>query len=458
MLIRYAVSNFMSFKDQTIFSMAAGKATHHRDHIINCKGKRILKGGFIFGLNAGGKSNLIRSILFAQNIVLKGLNRVNCEKKYFRIDPEYKKKPGTFQFDIFSNGVYYSYGFSVSYSRRVIVEEWLYRLKDSGQDLCIFHLKRDSNDITDIDSRLEFRNKEDQKRFDVYCMDIKAPKMADSLFLSDTALRSSDSKSFEDFLNVYDWFNKLFVLFPSSHFKKINYLAKRDEIRKFLAKYLNHFDTGIEQLETREIPLTRLLNGVPEKNRQELLSEIEDTLSKNKSDNKISFLNNRNGDSMLIEKKEDGLFATRLVADHGNAEDLFDLSEESDGTQRLYDLIPLYTKARDHSVIIIDELDRSFHSKLTIEFIHLFYKKSGNDETNYSQLIATTQDSSVLNLKYLRQDEIWFVERAADHSSHLYSLNKFKTRFDKDVQKAYLIGRYGAVPVFSQMDDIQEDP
>lgn len=42
----------------------------------------------------------------------------------------------------------------------------------------------------------------------------------------------------------------------------------------------------------------------------------------------------------------------------------------------------------------------------------------------------------------------WVVERNADNCSHLYSLDKYKERYDKKLSKAYLEGRYGAIPVF----------
>jgi len=51
-------------------------------------------------------------------------------------------------------------------------------------------------------------------------------------------------------------------------------------------------------------------------------------------------------------------------------------------------------------------------------------------------------------LDLLRKDEIWFVERQNDHNSKVFSLNKFKERFDKKKDKEYLIGRYGAIPIF----------
>ena len=50
----------------------------------------------------------------------------------------------------------------------------------------------------------------------------------------------------------------------------------------------------------------------------------------------------------------------------------------------------------------------------------------------------------------LRRDEIWFIERDTDNSSKIYSLDRFKERYDKKLSKAYLEGRYGAIPVFSQ--------
>ena len=135
----------------------------------------------------------------------------------------------------------------------------------------------------------------------------------------------------------------------------------------------------------------------------------------------------------------------KVVADHGRKDDPFDRRDESDGTQRLYDLLPLQRMFEQGSVVVIDELDRSLHTKATLEFIRTFFERSAGRR---SQLIATTHDASILDLALLRQDEIWFVERGDDHASTLFPLTKFKARFDKDIQKDYLLGRYGALPIF----------
>ena len=143
---------------------------------------------------------------------------------------------------------------------------------------------------------------------------------------------------------------------------------------------------------------------------------------------------------------EDGeLYAEKIMLDHGNSEELFELSDESDGTKRLFDLIPLYESGQKGKIIVVDELDRSFHSKLTEEYIKRFFEIT---KENSCQLICTTHDLNLMDLRILRQDEIWFIEREEDHSSRIYSLSDYKQRFDKNILNDYLIGRYGAIPCF----------
>ena len=103
MLLRFSVENYKSFKDQTVFYMTAGRSTQHSDHLIEVNGQRLLKGTYIFGANASGKSNFIEAVAFAQDIVVSGLNSANCDNKHFRIDDQYKNHPGIFQFDFLSN-------------------------------------------------------------------------------------------------------------------------------------------------------------------------------------------------------------------------------------------------------------------------------------------------------------------------------------------------------------------
>ena len=181
MLIRFTVENFLSFMDSTEFSMVAGKMTRHNDHIVNKNGKRILKGAYVFGANASGKSNLIRAIKFAKDVVTEGIENIDCDKKYFRLNAINKTKPGVFQFEFYSGGHFYSYGFAISYLTSSIEEEWLYRIDD--KDYCVFlRTKQEKKGSFVVTSDIKFKEKSKQDRFDIYVEDISSHKMAKIVF------------------------------------------------------------------------------------------------------------------------------------------------------------------------------------------------------------------------------------------------------------------------------------
>lgn len=153
-------------------------------------------------------------------------------------------------------------------------------------------------------------------------------------------------------------------------------------------------------------------------------------------------------DSLVeIKNVNGGLLAYEVVSNHGKIQIYLNIAMNLMELQRLFDLIPLFQKLLLNSVVLIDELDRSLHTKAAQEFINYFYSLT---EQNTSQLIVTTHDSNIMDLDFVRQDEIWFIERQKDHSSKLYSLNKFRARFDKKIEKDYLLGRYGAIPILDK--------
>lgn len=446
MLIRFAVENFMSFKEMTEFSMIAGKITRHSNHMAICNNKRVLKGAFLFGANASGKTNLIRAVAFARYIITDGLESTNCDKKYFRIDSIYKNRPGVFQFDIFAGGHFYSYGFALSYTELAIEEEWLYRI-DDNKDFCVFLRSKDANsEHYQFSSDIKFKEKAQQERFDVYASDISAAKMKKTLFLSDVFMRSPDDEpDYQAFRDVMEWFDHLFIIFPESKYGGITELIDNDDERTRLENLLNYFDTGIQSVSKKEVEFDKAFAFFPEK----FLDKVKVGLTKKLTEDGQGALVQH--DTSLVEVKQRGgtLLAYEVVSDHGNKEELFEYSDESDGTQRLFDLIPVYQKVVENCVVLIDELDRSLHTKAAQEFINYFYNLA---EHAYSQLIVTTHDSNIMDLDFVRQDEIWFIERQQDCSSKLYSLNKFRARFDKKVEKEYLLGRYGALPIFRQIN------
>lgn len=116
---------------------------------------------------------------------------------------------------------------------------------------------------------------------------------------------------------------------------------------------------------------------------------------------------------------------------------------------RLFDLMDMLLNTREDVLYVADELERSLHPKLTARFLQLFMELH---KGHCIQLLFTTHESSIMDQSVFRRDEIWFVERNAESSSTIYSLDLFKERYDKVLSKAYLEGRYGAVPVFSSFE------
>ena len=71
----------------------------------------------------------------------------------------------------------------------------------------------------------------------------------------------------------------------------------------------------------------------------------------------------------------------------------------------------------------------------------LFHRSAG------AQLICTTHNTNLLDLHKMRKDQIYFVNKKEDGSSDLYSLFDYKDfRDTMDLEKAYLQGRFDAVP------------
>ena len=137
---------------------------------------------------------------------------------------------------------------------------------------------------------------------------------------------------------------------------------------------------------------------------------------------------------------------TTIKLRHGKSIYDFDFEDESDGTRRLFDLLDMLLMKDDDVVYIVDELERSLHPKLTEHFMLLFGERHKQHKI---QLIFTTHESTIMDQELFRRDEIWFIERDENNNSKIYSLDHFKERYDKKLSKAYLEGRYGAIPVFN---------
>lgn len=119
----------------------------------------------------------------------------------------------------------------------------------------------------------------------------------------------------------------------------------------------------------------------------------------------------------------------------------FDI-EESNGTKVLFKLmLAVLTVIKEGGLLLVAELENSMHVKLIEYILNLI------NGSNSAQLIFTTHNTYLLNLKKFRKDQIYFVNKDVNGSSDLYSLYDFKGVKDGlDVEKAYLQGQFDAIP------------
>ena len=127
------------------------------------------------------------------------------------------------------------------------------------------------------------------------------------------------------------------------------------------------------------------------------------------------------------------------------------LSDESDGTRRLMTLAPAIERTlANGGVLVVDEIDREMHLMLVEYVVGRYQEKSSNP--NNAQIIFTTHETALLNQEILRRDQIYFVDKNRnDGASTLYSLVEFNVRNDMNILKAYLLGKFGAVPEIEEV-------
>lgn len=88
---------------------------------------------------------------------------------------------------------------------------------------------------------------------------------------------------------------------------------------------------------------------------------------------------------------------------------------------------------------------------MLVEYVVSRYQRKSSNQNN-AQIIFTTHETALLNQEVLRRDQIYFVDKKRnDGSSSLYSLVEFNVRNDMNILKAYLLGKFGAVPEINEV-------
>jgi len=71
-----------------------------------------------------------------------------------------------------------------------------------------------------------------------------------------------------------------------------------------------------------------------------------------------------------------------------------------------------------------------------------------------AQLVFTSHDTTLQQRNLLRRDQIWFTEKRPDGGTELYPLTDFKPSSGMAIDKSYLDGRFGAVPILPDTEDL----
>jgi AAA15 family ATPase/GTPase len=185
---------------------------------------------------------------------------------------------------------------------------------------------------------------------------------------------------------------------------------------------------------------------------RKIKESIKKDLSNGKKDS-IAILS-INKESYVIQEKAGQLKVLELVIfrnDQDNDEIAFELAEESDGTIRIIELIPVLIRlSKAHSVFVIDEIEKSLHVLLVKQLFDFMLNNKKRFENVESQLIASTHEINLLDIKRLfRKDEIWFVNKKCG-KSRVYSLANADVD-DLDIAKRYINGRFGATPFIKKV-------
>ena len=394
MILKIEFENFFSIRDRVRIDFRAANinTTLARElslNVMEWKGVPILKAIGLFGPNASGKSNILKAITFCCRMILD--SHLNNEGVTFNFEPfkfdGWQNKPSRFLIDFVCEDVEYEYAFELTRER--IISESLYHYP-VGRRAKIF--------VRDAEGKYSFGTGVMTKPSDVALNTIKK-----NLFLSRA---SSMNRGIAQ--KIYSYFRNQFLL-GLVNVNDMSALDSFNAYKKVILKALEICDTDITDIEVRkeQIPAPIVVPG-----QTELSYKLVDVL--------------------------------RFKTIHRNQKDImFDMDmEESNGTRKLFQiLIRLLDVVKNKKNIMMDEFDMGLHTRLADFILDLIHASES------SQLLFTSHNTNLIDVKRLRRDQIVFVNKSGNGATEVYSLYDFKDfRENMDAEKGYIQGRFDAVP------------
>ena len=437
MLVRFCFSNWMSFRDASLFSMIASLERQHRERVPRIKRypTKVLPIAALYGGNASGKTNMFQALSFSRNMILQGVRPDRkIPVKPFQLDSQSRIQPSRFKFEILVNESIYEYEFAVT--REKVLQERLVSISGSSEKVLYDRFRYPG----------KFHSSLKDQQFLQFVFQGTRP--------NELLLTNAISQNVDVLRPVYDWFeNSLFLIGPDDRFTGVEHLLDDGHpLHTKMSDILGQLDTGITRLGGKEV------NWEDMPFSKSLVDPLKERLKEGES------MLISPGSGVVVTLKNGELVATKLKTVHkrdDGTEAEFDIEQEADGSKRVIELLPAFLSLsveESERVFVIDEIDRSLHSMLTQALVRSYLATCS--EHSRSQLLLTTHDLLLMDQKLLRRDEMWLASRDSGGVSHLKSLGNFKdTRYDKDVRKSYLEGRMGGIPkILLEGEDLRVPP
>ncbi len=407
MILEIRISNFYSIQEEIVIDFRAAniKSANAKalgDNIFETSHGNILKTIVMYGANASGKSNIIKAIRYCHTMIFQShLHNENTKFNFvpFKFDKQ-TNKPSKYFVRFVLHDIEYEYSFSLI-SDKVVTETLHYYPKGRIKEI----FTRDES---------KGKSKTDKYTFNDLIkrpMDVAESTSNKTLFISRAS--QMDRVIAKDIFNYFHG--------------------------KFILNYLNFGYSAIEHFST--INKNQLIQTLKIAD-----SDIVDVQVKvlKKSTKSI----NADLTNMTLSVED-------IVQDHiqiktyhrANPSIAFDfLTEESEGTKKLFFImLTILDIIKNDKILLIDEIEESLHPKI-IEYIFNMFNAGGQ-----AQLLCTTHNTIPLNLKKMRRDQIYFVNKKINGSTDLYSLYDYSDfRDTMDVEKAYLQGRFDAIPLIDE--------
>jgi AAA15 family ATPase/GTPase len=427
MLLDFSVENFKSIKELKTFTMVATSIKDKQENTFAINNKlSLLKSSVIYGANGSGKSNIIDAMKFMRVFVGQSAEKdfKNSENLVFlksifqpyKLSTNTKKSPSIFEVNFIVDDVRYRYGFELDYQK--IYSEWLFSYPKKVERKLF---------------KREFQNIDCSKQNFKEGIDLIDKTRDNALFLSVVAnFNGKISKKIKYWFNTFNITRNTDEDGIGGGYTNHKILESEENKEKIL-KLLKVADLGISDVEIEKISFKDLSDELKED-----LDKLPEEIIKRLKEDTPSLINTK---IKHMSYNENGEFI---------GYENFNIDDESIGTQKFYEMCgPIIEVLEEGEILVVDELDNSFHTLMTEFIIKLF--NSSKTNPNNAQLIFATHDTKILKNELFRKDQVWFSQKDIFGASDYYSLIEFGTKKVKDIEDSYLSGLYGAIPMIQDI-------